>query len=463
MTDLDLKEPAGGASLGESLGRLLDRDLAPRHRVGAFRDFGLALRGRASGVSGLMERGAEALAVAVTRLPIRGTEELRAQYGTDDEVVAERVIDDAARLAAWLWAAAGALPVPPQAVDAIKMVVQSAIEIRMIAELYAVCGAPVSTPSPAWLNVVLHAWAAGHPVTVTPGTVAGVRDIAGRLRRSYDDLAGGESRAAVLATRGRAGSELVRRTGRRYQRRMRVHPRMWAEPAEIRGVAVVREEAGKAMRGRVLSTTDRDVARSLHDCLAAAWTHHQRARQEAEGMPTGEVRERLTRALALQQAHLRDLGTRLGSALPELAPAPAAQPRPDGDDPTVRLHEHLALAEDAIDDTETAGARPRRLPGWPARVRNGLVYLLTTLALITPFAGLILPGVVTSGLGVVALLLLMCVAVPGAAVAFGAVAIGGLFRPWLGGRVPRSPLLGLAVSLTVTTVTAIMLGVAAMW
>jgi hypothetical protein len=463
MTDVDIREPAGGTSLGDSLGRLLDRDLAPRQRVRAFRDFGIALKGGTGGIPGLMERGAEALAVAVTRLPIRGTEDLRVQYGADDEVVAEQVIDDAARLAAWLWAAAGALPVPPLAVNAIKTVVQSAIEIRMVAELYTVYGTPVSTPSPAWLSVVLDAWAVGQPVTVTPGTVAGVRDLAGRLRRSYDDLATGESRAAVLATGGRAGSDLVRRTGRRYQRRMRVHPRMWAQPGEISGVAVIQEEAGKAVRGRLLSTGHRGAAGSLHDCLATAWTQHTRAYHEAEGVPAGDVRERLARALTLQQAHLRDLSTRLGSAPPVLAPAAVPEPRPDGEDATVRVHEHLALAENAIDDTETIGARPRRLAGWPVRVRNGLVYLLTALSLAVPFAGLILPDAVASPLGVVALLLLMCVVVPGAALALGAVAIGLLFRPRLGGRVSRSPLLGLTVSFTVTVVTAIALGVAAMW
>jgi hypothetical protein len=465
MTGIQAGEQARGVSTGDVLGRLLDRELPARQRVAALRDFAGGWRGWSGGVPQLVERGAELLATAVHRLPIRDATELRASYGADDEMVAQQVIDDAARLTSLLWMAAAALPVPSHAARAITVVVQGAIEIRMVAELYAVYGAPVGSSAQAGLNVVLNAWAVGRPVAVAPDAAAGARDVAQRIRRSYDDLTDGTAvgRSAMVGSRGRAGAELVRRRGRSYQRRMRVHPRMWAQPGQNSGIAVVVGEASQLLAGRRFSTADSHGRHGWRASLATAWEQHALARDGAERVPDDEVRERLIQALTCQGEHLRALSLRLPGAPSMPAPSTAADVCREGDDPTIRVHEHLASAEDAIDDTEAAGARPRRLPGWPLRIRNGLLYFAVTLIIALPFVLLILSGVVASGVGVAALLLLMCVTVPGVAFGLGVVAIGMWYRPWLGGPVPRSPLLGAVVSLSVTVVLATVLAVAAAW
>ena len=90
----------------------------------------LWVRGR--DLSTLTDSAAEMLASAVARLPIRGLDALHAQYGADDEVVAGRLVEEAATLAGWVWATAAVLPAPPPAVHTLKVLVHSAIEIRLI-------------------------------------------------------------------------------------------------------------------------------------------------------------------------------------------------------------------------------------------------------------------------------------------------------------------------------------------
>lgn len=180
-------------------------------RVRALRDLGEALWRQQRQVSPLAGRGAELLAAAVDRLPIRDAGALRARYGGDAERTAEQLVDEAARLAGWLWTAAAAIPAPARAVHAITVVTHSAVEIRLIAELYAVYDLGAAARDPARLGAVVGAWAAGRPVPVGLPVVSGTREIVGKLRQAHTGLAdrGGRERrvgpAAVDARPARAG------------------------------------------------------------------------------------------------------------------------------------------------------------------------------------------------------------------------------------------------------------------
>jgi hypothetical protein len=458
---LEVDSPTGKAALVEGLARLFGRGLGPRERVRAFKDFGTTLRKQAGDVSSIADQGAEALASAVTRLPIRTAEALRAEHGSDDEVVADRVIDEAARFAGWLWAAAGVFPAPPPVVHAVKVVVHSAIEIRMIGELHSLHGDVAGTIDTARLNAVLHSWAVGYPVAASPGAIAGVGDITTRLRQSYADLASDGSRIARVANRGRDGTDLIRRVGWRHHRRMRLHPRMWAQPDDPAGLRVIRDAVEDAIRKRapLPSRQARDASATPREHLAQAWTEHEQAQAGVAEVADADVRGRLAAALALQEAHLRSLSARVGGPGHGAAREPAQ--RPGGSGSATLAHHHARLADDAIDRVEEAGTRARSLASWPVRLRNGLVYLLATLTLSAPPAWVILTGQFESRASVVAVAVAMCLAVPVLALVLGAALIGWLFRPWLGGRVARSPFAGIAIGVVTEVVIAIGLIIAA--
>ena len=201
--------------------------------------------------------------------------------------------------------------------------------------------------------------------------------------------------------------------------------------------------------------------------LVDAWSEHRKARAAtAEGAQSAGhamVLARLTATLDLQERHLRLLGTTLRQPHAAAPTLPMQRHLGEVPDPLVRAHAHIDQAEDAIDRVEEAGALPRRLSTWPIPVRNGVVYFITALVLSAPVGWLITAGAVNGRfeLGTVALLAIPCCGLPILAYGTGMLIIGVLFRPWLGGPVPRSPIVGLVTSFLVTSLTSITVAIAA--
>jgi hypothetical protein len=437
----------------------------------AVRDFTAVVRTRLSAAAGgagqgrdaLAERSAQILSEVAGRLPIRTAEGLRGVYGDDLEVQSRHVITDAARLAGLVWTAASAVPGPPPIVRAIKVVVHSAIEIRMIGELYAI-HADTAARDATWLGRVLMSWATGQPVAPGGSVASTTALLVAKIRDSAADLAGRQSRGTTLASRGREGTEAMARAGARMQRRMRLHPSSWARPGSQSTGAVVLESTAKVaadrlagrMPGALVSAArdrlgaaappvpgqpDEAPASDPQEAFARAWTLHRQAAAAASAVAQSDLNApRLTAALAAQARHLQELGRRLG----KLEPSVPAQ-RYGGGGSTDAGH-LFWRAEDAIDVVEDLGAGSRRLTSWSTRRRAALVYVITAVAVSAlPTAGL----VVWSGFGMLALLVAQCVALPWLSLAAGAIAIGPLFRPWLGGPVPRHPVIGTCIVLAV--------------
>jgi hypothetical protein len=435
--------------------QLLDRRSTPRERARALRDLGAAMVRRAGDMARLLDECGSALSAAVPRLPIRDAAALRAAYGTDAEIVAGQVIEDAATLAGWLWTATAAVPAPPPVSHAIKTAVHAAIEIRMIGELYAIHTYQDAARDPAWLNAVLYTWAGGRPVAVGPGTVTATPHVAVKLRQAHDELANPGGRLSQLASRGRDGSDAVRRAGWRCHRRMRLHPRTWPQPQSLTGTQTATQAAAVVL-GRPLPVPPDPTPGQPgkpHDHLRVAWAEHLCASADAADVTDADVQDRLVNALAQQEAHLRWLSLKVGR--PTVGPTTVTgQPGEQDDGATASAQDHLQRADDAIDRAEDTGARPRRLASWPARVRNGLVYLLTAVGLYAPGVGLVLTGQVRSPTAVLTLLVTLCVAGPVLTVGLGATVIRTLFRPWLSGRLPRSPFVGLTIGVVVAVAAA---------
>ncbi len=128
----------------------------------------------------LAERSAQLVSEVATRLPIRTIENLRQHAGDDPEAQSRHVIDGAGRLAGVLWAVAAAAPGPPPVVQAVKVIVHSAIEVRMIGELYAIHSE--AGRDAAWLGTVLLAWASGRPVAPGHSVAANTSVLVGKIR-----------------------------------------------------------------------------------------------------------------------------------------------------------------------------------------------------------------------------------------------------------------------------------------
>jgi len=441
------------SELAEGLAQLVADGLRPQQRLRALRSLGEAWWRQHRDVAHLTSSGAEVLASAVSRLPIREREALRARYGADAERAAGQLVDEAATLAGWVWTATAVIPAPARAVHIIKVLVHSAVEIRLVAELYAIYGAGDTPRDPAWLNLVVSAWAADRPMAAGAPVGVGIHNIIDKLRQAHTGLADRGSRLTTLRHRGRAGTEAVRRLGWRFRRRMRSHPSTWAsaagEPAAAAAIAALRD----VVRARPGASPEVPAGPPTRH-LSQAWSHHLQARAAAGvAGPAGDpaVLARLEAALGHQEQHLRWLGTKLRRPRP-----PAAGPElpASGTDPVRSAHTCAGLADDAIDLVEEAGSRPRRLPGWPVRLRNGLVYAVVALALAVPAGLLIATGSGDpAGPARIAVLVLSAAGVSLVAYGLGLFFTGRLFRPWLGGRVARAPVAGLAIAVTTAALT----------
>ena len=456
---MDVKTDVGDLSV------LFREDACNADRVRAVRDFGATARARLQGVSSgagrgtqlMAERSFQLLAEVAARLPIRTAEALRREHGADSQAQAQHVIDEAAKLAGWLWTAAAAVPARPVVVHAVKVVLHSAIEIRMVGELYTIHGDAVTDRNAIWLGTVLLAWANGQPVapgaTIDSGTVV----LVNRIRQSITGLVSKGSRFAGIANRGREGSDAVRRLGWRLHRRMRLPPSTWARPAAESTRDITVDLVAEQIRSRVPESVvnlagrggqpgsgghsaPRAAVAGPRVALARAWTlHRQAAAAVAELSTSDPVADRLRAALAAQAAHLDGLDRRLGQA------RQSVRTQRCGADLTL-ANESAWHAEDAIDAAEEAGARPRRLSSRSSRGRAALVYLLTALVVSVPLGAALWSA---SGATLLALLAVQSLLLPWVTLAIGAIVIGPLFRPWLGGPVPRHPVAGALVALGV--------------
>ncbi len=551
---------AEGSALKGELSALFSKTTSKKDRLQALKGFASTSRERlrdlstaaGKGVETANARGAALLAEVAAKLPIRTGEVLRRDYGSDPEVTAQHVIDDAAWLAGWLWTAAAAIPGPPTVVHPVKVVLHCAIEIRMVGELYTLHQETETPRDSAWLAAVLSSWANRHPVKIGGTLTSGALDVTGQLRVSFTGLIGNQSRLAGITSRGSEGKQTVRHLGSRLHRRMRPHPTTWAEPGTqtltglaarsaaaqlqpgsqaLAGLAAAKvaerirpgsstlaglaarkvaeqiQPASQALAGLAAkklaekldptpppptsatpasppipatpatplaraipgqrqhrpstalgagNSTSPTTAESVPDPAAAvdgagqpptdpraelaqAWALHSQAQAHAEGIAAGDpVADRLRYALGAQQTHLERLGKRLGAG--RTGPSPSAAT-------DLELASRLlSQAEDAIDRVEQAGTRPRRLASWGPRRRNALVYALTATVVSAPGVAMLWGASWQAALALVAL---QCLVLPWLSLAVGSIAVGRLFRPWLGGPVPRSPIIGTLTVLTV--------------
>lgn len=203
-------------------------DASARERMTALTNFATTLHGRLRDVASaagdsadiVAERSGRLLSEMVDRLPIRTADELRGAYGPDPTTRAERVIDDAATLARWLWTAAHTVPAPSTVVHAAKAVVHAAIEIRMVGEIHEAHRDPDVSQGPTPLAAVLKAWLHGTSAGLDL-SVASAAALVTRVRRMLTEFRGNDGRIRGLINRGKEGGELVRRLGGEMSRSLR--------------------------------------------------------------------------------------------------------------------------------------------------------------------------------------------------------------------------------------------------
>lgn len=215
-------EPVDRAAIVD-LGAIFRRDAPAADRAAALRTLVATLRARlydgtasaAKGADAVAEHGAQLLVEVVDRLPIRRAEDLRREFGTNPQVVADHVIHDGVTAARWLWTAAKAIPAPELVVQAAKVLLHSAIEIRMVGELLESHRDPNADPRAVPLPAIFAVWLDG----VSSGPVDSASSVMGvvatQVRRSLKDLRGREGRLKTFVNRGREGGDIVRGLGER--------------------------------------------------------------------------------------------------------------------------------------------------------------------------------------------------------------------------------------------------------
>jgi hypothetical protein len=214
-------QPEDRRRLADALGGVARRGVGTARR-GA----GTAGRGAASVASWL---SAQVLAMG-PRLRVRDRETLRTQFpGRSDEEIADLLVERAARAAAAVggttgaWAALPALPAFPAEIAAETLAI-AGIEIKLVAELHEVYGAPAPGGGTERARAYVASWAYRRGVYMVPGgllLVAGSplagqlrRRLAARVRRSVFSL-------APLFTGAVAGAIINRRETRKLGRDIR--------------------------------------------------------------------------------------------------------------------------------------------------------------------------------------------------------------------------------------------------
>jgi hypothetical protein len=208
---------------------LFRRDASTADRGRALQSFGATAAARlrdvktaaASGADVVAERSGQLLSEVVDHMPIRRAEDLRSEFGAAMDVLTERVIDDGVNLARWLWTASKAIPGPDLAVHAAKVVLHSAIEIRVVGELHEAHRDPDVNGAATPLSEILAAWVSGVPGGPTWSTTSVVGALVTHTHRALNELRGSDGRITGIMNRGREGGDIVRAVGEKMNDALR--------------------------------------------------------------------------------------------------------------------------------------------------------------------------------------------------------------------------------------------------
>jgi hypothetical protein len=222
----ELTDQALPREVAELVGELSEDVTPTRRRRLATATSRLARRGGRAGWSGVQSGGrwltSQVLAMA-PRLPVRDQQKLREQFpGLSPEELADALIQGAARAAASVGAAVGAvmvLPLPAAPVEvAVETLAVVGIEIKLVAELHEVYGMRAPGSAPERMMAYVAAWAHRRGVALVPGGLALAvgSPLRRRLQRRLIARAG-RSAASLgpLLTGAAAGAMLNRRETRR--------------------------------------------------------------------------------------------------------------------------------------------------------------------------------------------------------------------------------------------------------
>jgi hypothetical protein len=220
--------PAGDPVTGHLIGRLMtagstaERVAAIKGLIGRVRD-ALGTGREIADLRQLMERATAVLAGAVPYLPVRDANALRGRYGLTGDELATRLEQAAAETVTWIWTgeALVGMAVRGPVAHVVKVVLHTAVEVRLVAELHAVYGCQPTDDRPLWLCTALRAWAAGRPVPVGSLTGPELSAVTARLYRTYHDLRG-ESGVFAGWRHRRDGAERLTAAVRPFRRRLRL-------------------------------------------------------------------------------------------------------------------------------------------------------------------------------------------------------------------------------------------------
>jgi hypothetical protein len=180
-----------------ALARITEDGLAPAERRNALGQLAAALRRRGLGdlfrPRAVLNWISDTVVDVAPRIPLRSLATLRAQHpGLSDEVIADRIVNQAARASASIGAVGGGLTsiewvVPPTLLTApvilgAETLAVVAVEIKMVGELQELYGQPVPGGSAQRAASLVQAWAhrRGVNLLVPGGTVTAVLGTAAR-------------------------------------------------------------------------------------------------------------------------------------------------------------------------------------------------------------------------------------------------------------------------------------------
>jgi hypothetical protein len=214
LSSLDLRVLFGtNASASERLKTLTDFATVVRSRMQS------VASAASAGADTVAERGGQLLSEVVDRLPIRFVDELTEKFGDDPAARASGVITEAAELASWLWRVIKTIPVPDESLHPAKVVLHSAIEIRMVGELFEAHRAPDDPPTP--LPTILAAWASQGQARSEWTVMSVATVLVSQVRRALNTLRSSQGLIKTWRTKGEEGATIVRELGERLNEALR--------------------------------------------------------------------------------------------------------------------------------------------------------------------------------------------------------------------------------------------------
>jgi hypothetical protein len=209
---------------------LFRAEASASERLKALTDFAGAVRVRlhtvasaaSAGADAVAEQGGQLLSEVVDRLPIRRADELRQRFGDDPASRASGVIGDAAELTSWLWRVIKTIPIPDESLHPAKVVLHSAIEIRMVGELFEAHRNLDAAPTP--LPSVLAAWVNQAPGSIDWSMTSVASILVTQVRRALTTLRSSHGIIRTWRTKGEEGVTIVRDLGERLDIALRRPP-----------------------------------------------------------------------------------------------------------------------------------------------------------------------------------------------------------------------------------------------